>query len=125
MNAYERAAVEDAAIQFAKAVPHTANKGGNDPRTHSRFREQTADQLLTERGYVCGPKDSEECHKWHQLIREVVRIGALMAAGKYQMTARLKTKANKMRNSGVTSAQIGVALGYAESTISRHFARMR
>ena len=125
MNAYERAACEDAAIQFAKAVPHVGRKASVDASTKVFFRDQTADDVLTERGFTFGGYQSDDRSKWHDLIREVTRIGSLMAKGKYQMTRRLKGRATRMRNSGMTSAQIGVALGYAESTISRHFARMR
>ena len=54
MNAYEHATVEDAAIQYAKALVHARNKGGNDPLTYTRYRGQTADEVLSARGITFG-----------------------------------------------------------------------
>ncbi len=120
MNAYELATVEDAAIQYAKAVPHACRQPSADPTKKAYFKEQTADAVLAERGFHIGARDSEGMNKWHELVREVTRIGSLMAKGKYEMTTRLRAKAKRMRDGGKTLTEIGAKLGYAHTTIGRN-----
>lgn len=120
MNAYELATVEDAAIQYAKAVPHASQQAVSDPASKGYFREPTADDVLGERGFTFGERGSADRRKWHELVREIVRIGALKARGKYQMTPRLKGRATRMRHSGKTLEEIGAVLGYDYTTIMRN-----
>ncbi len=122
MNAYEHATVEDAAIQFAKAVPHASRQPVADPSTKAYFKGPTADDILTERGYTMGRYGSPECEKWHELFREVTRIGNLKAKGKYQMTPRMTKRARRMRDGGMSLESIGAVLGYSHTTIMRNVA---